>query len=176
MVSKQQSKVNLQGQDALALLIEDHKKVQKLFKDFEKLKEEENEETKQELVTKICAELTIHAQIEEEIFYPRAREAMDDEDLLDEAEVEHDSAKHLIAKLSSIKPDDQLYDAMVTVLGEYVNHHIKEEQDDLFPKVREAKLDVQALGEQLIERKQELQQSMGLGEERATKKRNRPPQ
>jgi len=165
MTTRKQQGATAQGQDAIALLTEDHKKVQKLFKDFEKLKEEEDEERRQQLVTMICAELTIHAQIEEEIFYPAARDAVDDEDLLDEAEVEHASAKSLIAQLSSMEPGDELYDAKVTVLGEYVNHHVKEEQDELFPKVRKAKVDIKALGEQMMERKQELQEAMGLGEE-----------
>lgn len=164
MTTRKQQGATAQGQDAIALLTEDHKKVQKLFKDFEKLKEEEDEERRQQLVTMICAELTIHAQIEEEIFYPAARDAVDDEDLLDEAEVEHASAKNLIAQLSSMEPGDELYDAKVTVLGEYVNHHVKEEQDELFPKVRKAKVDTKALGEQMMERKQELQEAMGLGE------------
>ncbi len=150
--------------DAIALLLEDHKKVQKLFKDFEKIKEEDSDDGKQSLVKQICNELTIHTQVEEEIFYPAAREAIDEQDLLDEAEVEHASAKELIAQLQSMEADDELYDATVTVLGEYVNHHIKEEQDEMFPKVKKAKLDVQALGEEIMQRKQELQAEMGIAE------------
>ena len=152
--------------DAIALLMEDHKKVQKLFKDFEKIKEEDSDDGKQGLVQQICNELTIHTQVEEEIFYPAAREAIDEQDLLDEAEVEHASAKELIAQLQSMEADDELYDATVTVLGEYVNHHIKEEQDEMFPKVKKAKLDVQALGEEMMRRKQELQVEMGIAEPR----------
>ena len=162
---KQQGQSSKGGQDAIALLIEDHKKVQKLFKEFERVKEEEeDEELKQQLVTLICAELTIHTQIEEEIFYPAARDAMDEQDLLDEAEVEHASAKTLIAQLSSMEVGDDLYDAKVIVLGEYIDHHIKEEHDELFPKVRKAKVDIEALGVEMMERKLELQEAMGLGE------------
>lgn len=161
---KQQGQSSKGSQDAIALLIEDHKKVLKLFKEFEKLKEEEDEERKQQLVTLICAELTIHTQIEEEIFYPAARDAMDEQDILDEAEVEHAGAKTLIAQLSSMEPGDDLYDAKVTVLGEYIEHHVKEEHDELFPKVRKAKVDIEALGVEMMERKMELQESMGLNE------------
>lgn len=161
---KQQGQSSKGSQDAIALLIEDHKKVLKLFKEFEKLKEEEDEERKQQLVTLICAELTIHTQIEEEIFYPAARDAMDEQDLLDEAEVEHAGAKTLIAQLSSMETGDDLYDAKVTVLGEYIEHHVKEEHDELFPKVRKAKVDIEALGVEMMERKMELQESMGLNE------------
>lgn len=150
--------------DAITLLMEDHKKVQKLFKDFEKIKENEGDDGKQSLVKKICNELTIHTQVEEEIFYPAAREVIDEQDLLDEAEVEHASAKELIAQLESMEADDELYDATVTVLGEYVNHHIKEEQDEMFPKLKKAKLDVQTLGDEIMQRKQELQAEMGIAE------------
>jgi hypothetical protein len=152
------------GQDAIALLIEDHKRVQQLFKQFEKLKEsdEASDEDKAAIVAMACADLTIHAQIEEEIFYPAARDAIDEQDLLDEAEVEHASAKDLIAQLAEMQPGDELYEAKFTVLGEYVNHHVKEEQDEMFPKVKKAGLDLDALGEELMQRRQELMAEMGL--------------
>lgn len=153
------------GQDAIALLTEDHKKVQKLFKDFDKLKEEDGEE-KAQIVRRTCMELTIHAQVEEEIFYPAVRQAIDDEDLLDEAEVEHASAKELIAQLENMQPGDELFDAKFTVLGEYINHHVKEEQDEMFPKVKKAKVDTQSLGEEIAQRKQELMSEMGMDIER----------
>lgn len=95
-------------------------------------------------------------------FYPAAREAIDEQELLDEAEVEHASAKELIAQLESMGPDDELYDATVTVLGEYINHHVKEEQEEMFPKAKKAKLDGQALGEEIMRRKQELKAEMGI--------------
>lgn len=165
MTQKQQNRAKTSSADAIALLTEDHKKVQKLFKEFEKRSDEDDEEGKQALVEMICAELTIHATIEEEIFYPAARRAIEEEDLLDEAEVEHATAKELIAQLEGMQAGDELYDAKVTVLGEYIDHHVKEEQNEMFPKVKKAKLDLQALGEQMLERKQELQEELGLVEE-----------
>jgi hemerythrin superfamily protein len=152
-------------QDAIALLTEDHKAVQKLFKQYEKLVEDEADgEQKATLAQQICMELSIHAQIEEEIFYPAVREAIEEEDLLDEAEVEHASAKDLIAQLSAMTPEDDLYDAKVKVLGEYVNHHVKEEQDEMFPQVKKAKVDTGSLGSELLERKQALQAELGMSE------------
>ena len=148
-------------QNALKLLSEDHKKVKKMFKEFEKLKEG-GSARKTELVRQICMELTIHAQVEEEVFYPAVRDAIDDDDLMDEADVEHASAKDLIAQIQSMSPGDDHYDAKVTVLGEYINHHVKEEEDEMFPKVRKAKVDVAALGAEIAQRKQEMQKS-GVG-------------
>jgi hypothetical protein len=151
--------------DAIRLLTEDHKRVQQMFKAFEKLKDAEDggDEDKSAIVAMACAELTIHAQIEEEIFYPAVREALEEEeDLLDEAEVEHASAKELIAQLAEMQPGDALYDAKFTVLGEYVSHHIKEEQDEMFAKVKKADLDLVELGEELMARKQALMAEMGL--------------
>lgn len=154
--------------DAIALLIEDHKAVQKQFKEFEKLKEEDGaDDEKGRLVQQVCMALTIHAQIEEEIFYPAVREAIGDDDLMDEAEVEHMGAKDTIAQLESMEPGDELYDAKFTVLGEYVAHHIKEEQDEMFPKVRKAKVDTAALGAELLQRKQELQAEMDIVDDEA---------
>jgi hypothetical protein len=120
---------------------------------------------KAQIVRRTCMELTIHAQVEEEIFYPAVREAIEDEDLLDEAEVEHASAKELIAQLENMQPGDELFDAKFTVLGEYINHHVKEEQDEMFPKVKKAKVDTQSLGEQIAQRKQELMSEMGMESE-----------
>jgi hypothetical protein len=158
------SPTKARAQDAVALLTDDHKTVQKLFKDYEKLVQNDaDDEEKAALAKQICTELVIHAQIEEEIFYPAVREAIDDADLLDEAEVEHASAKDLIAQLSTMAPGDELYDAKVTVLGEYVNHHISEEQDEMFPQAKKAELDTASLGAELLERKQELQAEVGVG-------------
>jgi hypothetical protein len=144
--------------NAINLLMEDHANVRKMFKQFEKQHEKMEDAEKAELVQKICMELTLHAQVEEEIFYPAAREAIEEQDLLDEAEVEHASAKELIAQLQSMQPGDELYDAKVTVLGEYVDHHVKEEEKEMFPKVRKARMDLEYLAEQIQERKQQAMQ------------------
>ena len=157
------------SQDALSLLIDDHKKVQKLFKEFAKLAKKEDDEAKTELAREICTELTVHAQIEEEILYPAARQALDDQGLLDEAQVEHESAKDLIAQIESMQAGDELFDAKVTVLGEYVNHHIKEEQDELFAKLKKTELDLDAMGEELQQRKAELMDEAGMEEMSKTK-------
>lgn len=142
--------------DAVALLKEDHKVVKKLFKDFDKMKEKADDEQKEALVKQICNELTIHTQIEEEVFYPAVRKAIDDQDLLDEATVEHASAKDLITQLQSMSPSDALYDAKVTVLGEYVDHHVQEEQDEMFKKAKKAKLDMEKLGRKMLKVKRAL--------------------
>jgi Hemerythrin HHE cation binding domain len=98
----------------------------------------------------------VHARIEEEIFYPELREAIDRDDLLDEAEVEHGTAKDLVAQISDMRPDDDLYDARVTVLGEYIDHHVREEREQIFVKARKSKLDLVAMADELSQRKMEL--------------------
>jgi len=142
--------------DAIALLKEDHAKVSKMFEQYDKLGDKAQAK-KLELCRKICTELKIHTAIEEEIFYPATREALPKEDdLLDEAQVEHDGAKKLIAELDAMEPGDDLFDAKVTVLGEYIKHHVKEEHTEMFPKVRKTKLDLKELGMRLKFRKEEL--------------------
>ena len=140
--------------NAITMLTDDHKKVKKLFKDFEKVKEKGDASEKEALVEQICTELTIHAEIEEEMFYPAAREVIEDDDLMNEAEVEHASAKDLIEQIQAMDSSDPTYDAKVTVLGEYVNHHIEEEEKEMFPKVKKAKLDLEAMGEEIATLKQ----------------------
>ena len=142
--------------DAIDLLIADHKAVQKLFKDFAKIKESGSDDEKEAIVLDACEALTIHTTIEEEIFYPAVRKAIDDADLMDEATVEHAGAKDLIAQLEGMSPGDELYDAKFTVLAEQVNHHVKEEQEEMFPLVRKSKLDTEAVGRKLLQRKKEL--------------------
>lgn len=141
--------------DAIALLTQDHKDVKKLFKQYDKMVDEGAEDgERQALAEQICTMLTVHATIEEEIFYPAARDALEEQDLLDEAEVEHASAKDLIAQIEAGSPStDDLYDAKVKVLGEYIDHHVKEEEGEMFPKARKSDLDLEALGEELQERK-----------------------
>jgi len=144
------------GNDAIALLTEDHKAVKKLFKTYQSLVDDEAGATEKAAVAEqICRELTVHAQIEEEIFYPAVRKAIDEDELLDEAFVEHATAKDLIAQIERMSPRDEYYDAKVTVLGEYIDHHVKEEQDEMFPKAKKA-IDVDAVGAALKARKAEL--------------------
>ncbi len=144
--------------DAIAILKADHAKVKKMFDAFEKT---DDGEEKQELAKIICAELTVHTTIEEEIFYPAAREALADEELFDEADVEHASAKDLIAQIEEGSPDDEKWNAKVKVLGEYIAHHVQEEHNEMFPKIRKTKLDLKELGKELMARKQELAPSVG---------------
>lgn len=144
--------------DAIKLLKDDHREVKGWFKEYEKL---EDDAEKQALADRICLALTVHTQIEEEIYYPATREAIDDDDLLDEAEVEHASAKQLIAEIQSMKAGDRLFDAKVTVLGEYVEHHVEEEEKEMFPESRDSDLDLKALGVELAERKAQLMAQAG---------------
>lgn len=144
--------------DAIKLLKDDHREVKGWFKEYEALEEDTE---KQALADRICLALTVHTQIEEEIYYPATREAIDDDDLLDEAEVEHASAKQLIAEIQSMKAGDRLFDAKVTVLGEYVDHHVEEEEKEMFPESRDSDLDLKALGVALAERKAELMAQAG---------------
>jgi hemerythrin superfamily protein len=140
--------------DAVALLKADHRKVEELFEKFESARG-----NKQKIAEQICMELIIHAQIEEQIFYPACTGKVEDDDLVKEAYVEHDSAKVLIAEILAGKPDDEFYDAKVKVLSEMIKHHVKEEEkraEGLFAEAKEAGLDMDALGEQLMARKEEL--------------------
>jgi len=139
--------------DAIALLKADHRKVEELFEKYENARGK-----KADIARKICMELTIHTMIEEEIFYPACREAGVDSDMMDEANVEHDGAKSLIAELEAGSPDDDFYDAKVKVLSEEIKHHVKEEEKrgGIFSGAREAELDLAALGEQMAARKEEL--------------------
>lgn len=148
--------------DAITLLMNDHKKVKKLFADFSKIAEGDGgDDAKVAVVEQICMELSLHAQVEEEIFYPAVRAAIKDDDLMDEADVEHAGAKHLITQLQAMTPADDHYDAKVTVLGESIDHHVKEEEGEMFPKARKAKVDMVALGAALTQRKHELQATKG---------------
>jgi hypothetical protein len=144
-----------QPQDGLQLLAADHRKVEGLFADFEKAS---GSSAKQKLVKQICTELKVHTAIEEEIYYPAIRGKVE-EDALDEAYVEHDSAKLLINELEAAEPDEEFYDAKVKVLQELIEHHVKEEEkqrDNLFQQTRAADMDLVALGDRLAARKAEL--------------------
>lgn len=128
---------------------------------FEEFDRTDDDAKKQELAQRICNALTVHATIEEEIFYPAAYDALDQDgdDLLDEATVEHASAKALIAEIEAMKVGQPLFDAKVKVLGEYIDHHVKEEEGELFPECRDAEMDLVALGKALAERKEQLMSS-----------------
>jgi hypothetical protein len=141
--------------DAIALLKADHREVEALFEKFEKAS---GDGRKRKLAEQICLELTVHAQIEEEIFYPACEGKIED-DLLKEAYVEHDGAKVLIAEIEAGGPDDDFYDAKVKVLSEQIEHHVEEEEkrmEGMFSQARKAGLDMDALGDQLRARKEEL--------------------
>ena len=150
------------GVDAIELLKEDHRSVEKIFKEFEKLHgDDTDDESKRALVERACAALTVHTRVEEEIFYPAVRDVLRDEVLGEEALVEHSTAKDLIASLEALEPGEPFYDATFTVLAEYVKHHVKEEETEMFPQVRKAKLDLNELGAQMKQRKDELEDENG---------------
>ncbi len=144
-------------QDATAMLRADHKSVSLLFEEYEKARATTK---KKELVTQICNALTVHAQIEEEIFYPAVKQASKDTELVPEAIVEHATLKALIAQVKGVEPDGEMFDARIKVLSEYVKHHVKEEQNQIFPKAKATRLDMMELGKQLAARKQELMASL----------------
>jgi hypothetical protein len=141
--------------DAISLLKADHREVEGWFEQFEKAR---SDDRKLELANKICTALKVHTLIEHEIFYPAFLEATQEEDIHHEAEIEHESAKKLIAEIEGSGPQDEYYDARVTVLSEMVKHHVNEEEkrDGMFAKARKSDMDLVALGEQLATRKQEL--------------------
>jgi hemerythrin superfamily protein len=147
-------------QDAIELLKADHRQVEEWFEQFEKTR---SDSKKSDLADKICTALKVHAQIEEEIFYPAFIEATEDEDIHHEAVVEHAGAKKLIAEIEASGPEDEYYDAKVKVLSEMIKHHVKEEEqrDGMFAEARKSDMDLDALGEQLAARKDELMVSMG---------------
>ncbi|HEX7639954.1 MAG TPA: hemerythrin domain-containing protein [Burkholderiaceae bacterium] len=139
--------------DALKLLKEDHARVDALFEQYAKSR---SPAKKQAIVASICRELSVHAQVEEEIFYPAVKAALKDRELVPEAIVEHATLKEFIAKVQDRLPDGEMFDAQIQVMGEYVRHHVKEEQTEMFPKVRKTSLDLKELGARLAARKDEL--------------------
>jgi len=139
---------------AIDLLEQDHREVEEWFDEYDELKDDDDR--KAELAQKICLALKVHAQIEEEIFYPQARATTKDNGLIDEAVVEHGTVKNLIGEIESMKVGEDLYDAKIRVLGEMVKQHIKEEEEELFPELQSTKMDLDAVGKELGERKEEL--------------------
>lgn len=149
---------NAATKDAIALLRADHKEVSDLFADYEKTR---SNAKKKALVAKICSELSVHTQIEEEIFYPAIKTALKDKLLVPEATIEHGGIKDLIAQLEGAEPDGEMYDAKVKVLSEYVEHHVKEEQTGMFQKAKTTSLDLVALGARMATRKADLLAARG---------------
>lgn len=143
------------------LLKADHREVEGWFDEFEQL---EDDAEKLELFQKIALALKVHTQIEEEIFYPESRGDVE-EDMLDEAYVEHDGAKKLIAEIEAMKPGEEFYDAKVKVLGEYIKHHVKEEEQPggIFAQAKKGDEDLEAMGERIKARKEELMAELGGG-------------
>jgi hemerythrin superfamily protein len=139
--------------DAIAILKADHEAVSRMFAEYEKSR---TSNSKKALVAEICMALSVHAQIEEEIFYPAVKVALKDTELVPEATVEHASLKELIAQLEGVQPDGEMFDAKVKVLSEYVKHHVKEEQNEMFPKVTASSLDTEELGARMSARKEDL--------------------
>lgn len=145
-----------EGMDAITLLTQDHENVADMFEQYEALGDRAHA-SKKKLATEICTELTKHATAEEEIFYPAVKAAGKEEnELVDEATVEHASAKDLIAQIMEMDATEELFDAKVKVLGELIEHHVKEEEEEMFPKARKAGLDLETLGRQIEERKQQI--------------------
>lgn len=169
--------------DALDLLKADHDKVKSLFREFDSLKGiDDEDERKSELVDEICYELTVHTMIEEEIFYPIVRSAIDDDELMDEADIEHAGARELVSQLEVMYPGDDHFDATVAVLGEEMALHIEKEESDMFDAVRATGIDLDDLGEQLAARKEELDEdlsspasSLDAMQPRETRRPSRPP-
>lgn len=141
------------GPDAVALLRADHRRVAALYDQYESTR---STAKKKALVATICQELAIHAQVEEEIFYPAVKAALKDKEMVPEAQVEHASLKELLAQVKDKEPDGEMFDAKIKVLSEYTKHHVKEEQTEMFPKAQKTKLDMKALGAQIAARKEEL--------------------
>ncbi|MDQ2736204.1 MAG: hemerythrin domain-containing protein [Pseudomonadota bacterium] len=156
--SKKTTQTSPKAQEATAMLRADHKKVSALFDEFEKTR---SAKRKKLIVSQICTELTVHTRIEEEIFYPAVKAALKDHELVPEANVEHQSVKDLIAQVKDVEPDGEVYDARVKVMGEFVKHHVKEEQNEMFPRAKKTKLDMMALGVQMATRKAELLAGLG---------------
>jgi hemerythrin superfamily protein len=152
-----ETKTQAASPTAFELLEQDHREVEEWFDEYDELKEDNR---KGDLAEKICLALKVHAQIEEEIFYPEAREATKDNDLIDEAVVEHATVKNLIGEIEAMEVGEELYDAKMRVLGEMVKHHIKEEEEELFPELEAVKIDLDAVGKEIAERKEELMSEM----------------
>ncbi len=145
-----QSATPPKAQDATALLRADHKLVDGLFYDYEQAS---TKAMKKKLVSQICMELSVHSQVEEEIFYPAVKQALKDHEMIPEATVEHETLKSLMAQVEGVEPDGEMFDAKIKVLAEYVKHHVKEEQEEMFTKAKASKLNLMELGDKMAARK-----------------------
>jgi hemerythrin superfamily protein len=141
------------AQEATAMLRADHKRVSDLFAQYEKTRAIGK---KRDIVSKICTELSVHSEVEEEIFYPAVKQALKDKKLVPEATVEHATLKDLISQVKGVEPDGEMFDAKIKVLSEYVKHHVKEEQNEMFSRAKKTTLDMNALGARMALRKKEL--------------------
>jgi hemerythrin superfamily protein len=152
------SRAHAPSGDALEVLEHDHREVEEWFDEYDEMKGKED--GKEQLAEKICLALKVHAQIEEEIFYPRAREATKDNDLVDEAIIDHATLKVMIGEIEEMDVGDELYDAKIRELSEMVKRHITEEEEELFPELQSSKMDLKTIGKKLAERKEELRSEM----------------
>ena len=160
-------------QDAIALLEADHDKVLALFDRFEDIKQSPAHQEKQAIVADACHALSVHMAVEEGVFYAAVRGAVEDDDLMNEALVEHDGAKSLIQDLESMDAGDEMFNAKFTVLAESVRHHVKEERDEMFPRVRATNIDLKALGQKMLKRRDELMKRNGGAAPKARSARRR---
>ena len=156
-VSDKSEDDELDEQDAVSLLTSDHAEVKQMFEEYRQLVQDNaDDDRRDELAAEICSALTVHAEIEEDIFYPALRERLEDDLALDQAEVEHAIARDLIEQIEAMEPDDALFDARVLVLAEYVEHHVQEEESEIFPQAEKSGIDLEELGAELAERRHEL--------------------
>jgi hemerythrin-like domain-containing protein len=162
MASRANSKAKT---DVIEMLMADHQKVKRAFREADKLTEQKDMESLEPLVQQTCAELTVHAEMEEDVFYPAIRKAIKQPELVDEAEVEHASAKELIAQLQQMTSEDDKFAATFKVLGEYVKHHIREEESEMFEQLNRTGIDWEALLQEMQQRRSQLMAEQGLPEE-----------
>ena len=156
-VSDKSEDDELDEQDAVSLLTSDHAEVKQMFEEYRQLVQDNaDDDRRDELAAEICSALTVHAEIEEDIFYPALRERLDDDLALDQAEVEHAIARDLVEQIEAMEPDDALFDARMLVLAEYVEHHVQEEESEIFPQAEKSGIDLDELGAELAARRHEL--------------------
>lgn len=151
---------------AIEMLMADHRKVEDLFEQYEAAKDA-GDESRKAIAATLCNEITVHAAVEEEMFYPWLRDTLDDDDMdmVEEAQVEHDGAKELIAQIEVAPAIDAVFDAKVKVLGEYIKHHVREEENEIFPSVAGEREALDKLGQQMQARKAELKDELGIRDE-----------